>query len=154
MRSLLTTTRERPCAVTKTQPKINKIKVNIKKPIRTEEEEEEALYSKSYTWIWCSAYTGPQTPVHILLHWGSAALASQMALVVKNLSANAVDIRNEGSIPGSGRSPGGGNGNPLQYSCLENPRDRGTWWARVPAVVQSRTWLRIYAHTHSIPCPD
>ena len=55
--------------------------------------------------------------------------ASQMAKVVKNLPAKAGDIRDLGSIPGSGRSPGGGHGNPLQYSCLENPVDRGTWCA-------------------------
>ena len=48
-----------------------------------------------------------------------------MVLVVKNLPANAGDKRDVGSIPGSGRSPGGGHGNSLQYSCLENPRDRG-----------------------------
>ena len=53
--------------------------------------------------------------------------ASHVALVVKNLPANAGDIRDVGSIPGSGRSPGEGNGNPLQYSCLENPKDRGAW---------------------------
>ena len=47
--------------------------------------------------------------------------ASQVAVAVKNLSANAGDVRDEGSIPGSGRSPGAGHGNPLQYSCLENP---------------------------------
>ena len=51
-----------------------------------------------------------------------------MVLVVKNLPANAGDIRDAGSIAGSGRSPGGGQGNPLQYSCLENPMDRGAWW--------------------------
>ena len=56
--------------------------------------------------------------------------------MVKNLSANAGGSRDEGSIPGSGRSPGGGNGNPLQYSCLENPMDRGTWWATVHGVVK------------------
>ena len=50
---------------------------------------------------------------------------SQVALVVKNLPRNAGDIRDVGSVPGSGRSPGGGHGNPLQYSCLENPMDRG-----------------------------
>ena len=50
--------------------------------------------------------------------------ASQVALVVKNLPANAGDVRDEGSIPGLGRSPGGGHGSPLQYSCLENPMDR------------------------------
>ena len=48
-----------------------------------------------------------------------------VALVVKNLPANAGDLRGKGLIPGSGRSPGEGNGNPLQYSCLENPMDRG-----------------------------
>ena len=55
--------------------------------------------------------------------------ASQAALVIKNLPANAGDAGNTGSIPGSGRSPGGGHGNLLQYSCLENPMDRGAWWA-------------------------
>ena len=54
-----------------------------------------------------------------------------MALVVKNLSANAGDLRDLGLVSGSGRSPGGGHGNPLQYSCLENSMDRGTWQARV-----------------------
>ena len=49
--------------------------------------------------------------------------------VVKNLPANAGDTRDPGSIPGSGRSPGGGNGNPLQYSCLENPMDRGALYS-------------------------
>ena len=57
--------------------------------------------------------------------------ASQVALVVKNLPASAGDIRSEGSIPGLGRSPGGGNGHPLQYSCLENPMDREAWQATV-----------------------
>ena len=55
--------------------------------------------------------------------------ASQMALVVMNPTVNAGDRRDVGWIPGSGRSPGGGRGNPLQYSCLENPMDRGAWQA-------------------------
>ena len=50
----------------------------------------------------------------------------------KDLSASAGDARDVGLIPGLGRSPGGGNGNPLQYSCLENPMDRGAWWANSP----------------------
>ena len=54
-----------------------------------------------------------------------------MLLVVKNPPASAGDIRDMDSIPVSGRSPGEGNGNPLQYSCLENPMDRGAWWAIV-----------------------
>ena len=53
--------------------------------------------------------------------------ASQVVLVVKNSPANAGDVRDKGSVPGSERSPGGGHGNPLQYSCLENPMDRGAW---------------------------
>ena len=60
--------------------------------------------------------------------------ASRVALVVKSLLAKAGDVRDAGSIPGSGRSPGGGNGNPLQYSCLENSMDRGAWQATVHGV--------------------
>ena len=59
--------------------------------------------------------------------------------VIKNSPANAGDIRDVGFIPGLGRSPGGGNGNQLQYSCLENPMDRGTWWATIYGVAKSRT---------------
>ena len=54
--------------------------------------------------------------------------ASQVALVVKNPPVNAEDKRDVNSIPGLGRSPGKGHGNPLQFSCLENPMDRGAWW--------------------------
>ena len=65
-----------------------------------------------------------------------------MVLVVKNPPASVGDIRDAGSILGLGRSPGGGHGNPLQYSCLENPMDRGTWWATVHAVTQNQTRLK------------
>ena len=69
--------------------------------------------------------------------------ASQVALVVKNQSTNA-DL---GSIPGLGRYPGGGHGNPLQYSCRDNPMDRGPWWATVHRVTKSRTQLtRLTVH--------
>ena len=64
--------------------------------------------------------------------------ASQVALVVNNLPANARDI-DVGLIPGSGRSPGGGHGNPLQNYCLENPMDRRAWWAIVHGVAKSQT---------------
>ena len=66
----------------------------------------------------------------------------QVVLVVKNLLANAGDIRDAGSIPGWGRSPGGGHGIPLQYSCGENPMDRGVWWAIVHRVAQSWKQLK------------
>ena len=67
------------------------------------------------------------------------AKPSQVILVVKNLPANAGDVRDVGLIPGSGRSPGGGNGNPLQYSCLEDSMDRGAWQAAVHGVTKSWT---------------
>ena len=59
----------------------------------------------------------------------------------KNPPANAGDIRDMDLIPGSGRFPGGGNGNPLQYSCLENAMDRGAWWDPVYGAVKSQTQL-------------
>ena len=59
--------------------------------------------------------------------------------MVKNLTASVGDARDEGLIPGSGRSCGGGNSNPLQYSCLGNPMDRGAWWATAHGVAQSDT---------------
>ena len=62
--------------------------------------------------------------------------------VIKNLPANAGDTGDESSIPGLGRSPGGGHGHPLQYSCLEDPTDRGAWWATVHRVTKSRTQLK------------
>ena len=65
--------------------------------------------------------------------------ASQMVLAVKNLPEKAGDVRDAGLIPGSGRSPGGRHGNPLQYSCLENPMDRGAWQATVHSVAKSQT---------------
>ena len=67
--------------------------------------------------------------------------------VVKNPPANAGDARDTGSIPGSGRFAGGGHGNPLQYSCLENPADRGARRAMVHRVTKSQTQLSDSAHT-------
>ena len=78
---------------------------------------------------------------------------SQMALVAKNLPANARDVRDAGSIPGLGRSLGEGNGNPLQYSCLENPVARGAWLATVHGIAESDTTelkqARMHTHTHT-----
>ena len=68
--------------------------------------------------------------------------ASQMALVVKNPPPSAEHVKDTGLIPGLGRSPGEGHGNPLQYSCLENPMDRGAWQTIVFRVAVSWTQLK------------
>ena len=68
--------------------------------------------------------------------------ASARGSAVENPLVNAGDTGVTGSIPGLGRSPGGGHGNPLQDSCLENPMDRGAWWATVHGVAKSRTGLK------------
>ena len=82
-------------------------------------------------------------------YWGlpNYSWASQVVLVIKNLPANAEDKRDMGLIPGSGGSLGEGYGNPLQYSCLENPMDRGAWRATVHGVTKSLTWLKRFS-TH------
>ena len=61
--------------------------------------------------------------------------------VVKNMPANAADSRVTGSTPGLGRSPGEGNGNPLQCFCLGNPMDRGAWWTTVHGITKNQKWL-------------
>ena len=68
--------------------------------------------------------------------------ASQVALMIKNPSTNSEDVRDRGLIPGLGRSPEGGHGNSLQYSCLEDPMDRGAWQATGYGVAKSQTQLK------------
>ena len=68
--------------------------------------------------------------------------------MAKNLPDNAGDIRDMGLIPGLGSSPKGVHGNPLQYSCLENPMDRGAWWATVHRVTKSWTRLKCLSTAH------
>ena len=75
-----------------------------------------------------------------------------MALELKNLPANAGDIRDAGSIPGCGRFPEEKNGNPLQYSCLENPMDRGAWWATVRGVAKRRSQMSAHTCAHAHTC--
>ena len=72
-----------------------------------------------------------------------------LAQLVKNPAANAGDLRGADSIPGLGRSLGEGNGNPLQYSCLENPMDRGAGWSTVCEVAESNMTKYACAHTHT-----
>ena len=76
------------------------------------------------------------------LHFSRKCISQVVALVVKDLPANTGDIRDVGSIPGSGRSSGGGHSNPLQYSSLENPMNRGAWRATVHRVAKSLTRLK------------
>ena len=85
-------------------------------------------------------------PFSFLTWTASAQWASHVAQWVKNQPANARDETDAGLILGSGRSPGGGNGNPLQDSCLENPMDRGAWRATVHGVTKSQTWLSSWGH--------
>ena len=80
---------------------------------------------------------GPVLPLTYCFQLAMVILRLPSGSVVKNLPASAGDARDPGSIPGWGRSPGGGNSNPLQYSCLENPMDRGTWWTTVHGVTES-----------------
>ena len=85
----------------------------------------------------------------IFKNWNSPInmWTSQVVLVIKNLPANAGDTRDVGLVPGSGRSLGEGNGNPLQYSCLKNSMDRGAWWTIVHGVTELDATN--HKHTHS-----
>ena len=114
------------------------------------------LYSQHLRHTWCdplklaldwlvnySRHLHPSISVVLRMSW-----ASQVALVVKYPPANEGDIRDVSSILESGRSPGGGYGNPLQYSCLKNPLERGSQWATVRRVSKSWTWPK-WLSTHA-----
>ena len=75
-------------------------------------------------------------------------------MVVKNPPANAGDAKDMGSIPGSGRYPGGGNGNQLEYFFLGNPMGRGTWWAIVQGVAKSQTGFSIHTENNVAACTE
>ena len=97
---------------------------------------------KSYSFPrvrWCVLENRMCIPKLRLMNEYLALWALQVVLVAKNRHANAGDIRDAGLIPGLGRSPGGGNGNPLQYSCLRNPMDRRAWGNAVHRVAESDT---------------
>ena len=80
--------------------------------------------------------------MYLLIDFCCYFWASQVVPVVKNPPANAGDMRDTGLTSGSGKSPGGGQGNPFQYSCLDSPMDRGAWWATVYRVAKSQTQLK------------
>ena len=122
-------------------------------------EKEVATYSSVLAWripgtggAWWAAVYGvaqSQTRLKQLSSSSSSMLNAVVpgGAVVKNVPANLRGRRDTGLIPGSGRFSGGGNGNPLQYSCLENSMDRGVWQATVHRVTKSQTLLSEWAHT-------
>ena len=104
------------------------------------------LHTCTHNLIWIDYYKN-----QVDLYLG----AFQVALVVKNSLANVGDVRDTGSIPGLEISSGVGHDNPFLYSCLENPKDRGSWWAMVSGVAKSQTWLKRMqhaVHTHTQKC--
>ena len=74
--------------------------------------------------------------------------------MVKNLPVNAGYTRDVGLIPGSGKSPGEGNGNPLQYSCLENPMDRGSWWVTVHGATKGSATIEVTKQQQQVKVKD
>ena len=87
----------------------------------------------------------------ILNHENCHHRVFQVVLMAKNPPANTGEVRDAGSVPESGSSPGKGNGYPLQYSCLKNPMNRGAWWAAGPRITESQTWLRwLSRHTCTV----
>ena len=101
------------------------------------------IYSHIYTYILLYIYIHTHTHTHIYIYEIPCGSDSK---------ESACNVRDPGSVLGLGRSPGEGNGNPLQYSYLENPMDRGAWWAVIHGVSKSRTQMsdtRMHTHTHT-----
>ena len=122
------------------------LNLSLKKPLspgRFNKKFYQAVNEKLTPILWCNCFLKIVEKRILLKSFYEASIAlkraSQVVLVVKNPPANAGDIRDGGLIRGSGRSPGGGHGNPLHYSCLENPMDRGAWRAVVHGVTESWT---------------
>ena len=90
----------------------------------------------------CSVKESGKEVIHVDTHTSPYIRGFPGGTSGREPTCHAGDIRDPGSIPGWGRSPGGGNGHPLQYSCLENPTDRGAWWATVHGVTKSQTQLK------------
>ena len=89
-----------------------------------------------------SLFCPPETIPTLLISYSPVWGFSGGTQMIRNPPANAGDAGDMGSVPGLGRSPGGGNGHPLQHSCLENPMDRGVWWATVQRVAKSWTQIK------------
>ena len=106
----------------------------------------EQIQRHMFMWVWTSCHESwhedKATDDHHFV------LVCIVALLVKNLPTNAGDRRDTSLIPASGRSPGEGNGSPLQYSCLGNPIDIGVWWATIHGVSRSQTQTNQQAQRH------
>ena len=94
--------------------------------------------------VWCTSVFKWLVLNELFLVKNLSSLGHPWWLSGKESACNTGDIGDVGSIPGLGRSPRVGNGNPLQYSCLGNPMDRGAWWATVHSVTKSWTWLNMH----------
>ena len=100
-------------------------------------------------WSFCNIYTYEVIMMYIITRAFQVVLVVKKKKKKKSPAANAGEIRDMGSVPGSGRSPGAGHGNPLQYSCLENPMYRAAWQATVHKITKSQTWLkRLRTHAY------
>ena len=93
------------------------------------------------TWVWDFPYSYYSSRCSLKGHLSYLRICKNWLLRWPSVKESACNAGDPGSLLGLGRSPGEGNGNPLQYSCLENPMDRGTWWATVHGVAKSQTWL-------------
>ena len=122
----------------------NKEITELRSPPREEKTQAGGQANPSTYLYFLTIYKFGEQKKHLTSIWNAKLRDSQVALEVKNLPANAGDSGDTGSIPGWGRSPGGGRGNSLQYSCLENPMDRGAWRAAVHGVTQG--WTRLSTH--------
>ena len=108
------------------------------------------LISCIMTLLWSSTHLGSFQCSRLCIYLELFTWAFQVALVVENPPAIAGDAGDLGSIPGSGRSPGEGHGNPLQYSCLKDSMDRGAWWATFRRAAKS--WTRLSTHLFIWKC--
>ena len=102
--------------------------------------------------IYFASYNSNGSPLHLIIELEWRPLELPRWCSGKDLPTNSGDTRDTGAvlIPGSGRSPGGGHGNPLQYSCLEDSVERGSWWATVHGITKSHTQWSRHTHTETI----
>ena len=100
---------------------------------------------------WAAVYGVAQSRTRLKRLSSSSSVSMELPqwLRGKESAWNVGDTEDVGLIPGSGRSPGGGHGSPFQYSCLENPMDRGAWWATVHGAAKSQTWQKLLSTAYT-----